>query len=178
MLSTSRNNILRKLRVLIVDDVDLFRELIHGILLNVGISDIEALGCPEKALGLLSRNPFDVVFADWEMPSMSGLDFVRAIRKINGPSAYAAIIMVTSHAEMARVVEARDAGINEYVIKPITGREILSKLQSVINNPRTFIRTETYFGPAPREASASNPGEPPLQPADTAQSSSSTVFLD
>lgn len=148
------NNKLKGLRVLIVDDVDLFRELIRGILWSVGVSEIETCGDPEKALGIFCHASFDVVFLDWEMCSMSGVDFVRAIRRENGPNPYVSIIMVTSHAEASRVREARDAGVNEYLIKPITGRGILTRLQSVVNHPREFIQTESYFGPAPRQSSA------------------------
>jgi two-component system, chemotaxis family, chemotaxis protein CheY len=155
MSCTSRNNKLTGLRVLIVDDVDLFRKLIRSILWSVGVCEIEALGDPEKALRLFSRGSFDVLFVDWEMPPMSGLDFVKAIRNVDCPNPYVPIIMVTSHTEMTRVLEARDAGINEYLIKPITGQGILAKLQSVINHPRAFIRSEAYFGPAPRDGSAS-----------------------
>jgi len=63
-------------------------------------------------------------------------------------------IMVSAHAEPDRVLEARGAGIHEYLIKPITGRAVLERLEAVVNIPRPFVRSDTYFGPALR---------PPLQ---------------
>jgi DNA-binding response OmpR family regulator len=65
--------------------------------------------------------------------------------------------MMTSHAEAERVIEARDAGVHEYLLKPITARAVLTRLAEVINHPRQFIRTETYFGPGPRRAARRTP---------------------
>jgi two-component system, chemotaxis family, chemotaxis protein CheY len=58
--------------------------------------------------------------------------------------------MLTSHAEEPWVIEAKNAGIHEYLVKPATGGAILARLASVVNNPRPFVRTDNYFGPARR----------------------------
>jgi two-component system chemotaxis response regulator CheY len=60
--------------------------------------------------------------------------------------------MLTSHAEEQWVVEAKNAGVHEYLVKPATGAAILARLGSIINNPRPFVRTDGYFGPARRAA--------------------------
>lgn len=60
---------------------------------------------------------------------------------------YLPVIMITGHSERSRVIEARDAGVNEFVVKPLTARALLSRLDSVIMRPRPFIRCRTYFGP-------------------------------
>ena len=93
-----------------------------------------------------------LAFVDWEMEPMNGLDFVRAVRALpEADNPYLPIIMLTSHAEESWVVEAKNAGIHEYLVKPATGSAILSRLASVINNPRPFVRTDDgYFGPVRR----------------------------
>jgi DNA-binding response OmpR family regulator len=70
------------------------------------------------------------------------------------PNPYVPIIMMTSHADSERVIAARNAGVHEYLVKPITGDSVLTRLAEVINHPREFVRTQTYFGPAPRRAAA------------------------
>jgi DNA-binding response OmpR family regulator len=60
------------------------------------------------------------------------------------------IIMMTGHSEKSRVVEARDAGVTEFVAKPLTAKAVLERIQAVIYRPRPFVRTATYFGPGRR----------------------------
>jgi two-component system, chemotaxis family, chemotaxis protein CheY len=92
-----------------------------------------------------------VVFCDWEMQPMNGLDFVLAVRGLpEGEDPYLPIIMLTSHAEAPRVIQALEAGIHEYLIKPFTGQALIARLDAVINHPRPFVKTEKFFGPAPR----------------------------
>ena len=55
--------------------------------------------------------------------------------------------MMTGHSERSRVVEARDAGVTEFVAKPLTAKSVLERMQAVIFHPRPFVRTATYFGP-------------------------------
>src|ERR1700761_7580061 len=60
---------------------------------------------------------------------------------------YLPIVMMTGHSEKSRVVEARDAGVTEFVAKPLTAKSVLERLQAVIYRPRPFVRTANYFGP-------------------------------
>src|ERR1700761_9036360 len=60
---------------------------------------------------------------------------------------YLPIVMMTGHSEKSRVVEARDAGVTEFIAKPLTAKSVLERLQAVIYRPRPFVRTATYFGP-------------------------------
>ena len=77
--------------------------------------------------------------------------FVRAVRKLpEYDNPFLPIVMFTSHAEEPWVIEARDAGVHDYMVKPASGATILAKLASIINNPRPFMRTDNYFGPARR----------------------------
>jgi DNA-binding response OmpR family regulator len=83
------------------------------------------------------------------MEPMNGLQFVREVRAMaERDNPFLAIIMLTSHAEEPWVIEAKNAGVNDYLIKPATGAAILKHLSFVINNPRPFMRTDRYFGPA------------------------------
>jgi DNA-binding response OmpR family regulator len=142
---------LKTLRVLIVDDTPLMCTLLRGILLSAGVREVDAFSDPVHALRMFSEAAYDAVYVDWEMPTMSGIDFVKSLRDpAHSRNPYVPIIMVSAHAEPDRVLEARGAGIHEYLIKPITGRAVLERLEGVINNPRPFVRSDDYFGPALR----------------------------
>lgn len=77
-----------------------------------------------------------------------GLHLVKWVRTSpDSPDNFLPIIMVTGHTEKARITEARDAGINEFMAKPVSAKALYRRLVSVIEHPRQFVRTKTYFGP-------------------------------
>ena len=82
---------------------------------------------------------------------LDGVAFTRLVRTSpDSPNAYLPIIMMTGHSERARVYEARDAGVNEFVVKPITAKAVLDRINAVILRPRAFIKAEHYVGPCRR----------------------------
>ena len=83
--------------------------------------------------------------------ALDGLDFVRLVRKgADSPNPYVPIILLTGHTEMHRVLEARDAGVNEILAKPISIKSLFSRIVSIIESPRPFVKSKTYFGPCRR----------------------------
>ena len=82
------------------------------------------------------------------MPIFDGLELVQMIRQpAANANPYVPIIMLTGHSEKHRVVRARDAGITEFLAKPISATALYERILNLIANPRPFIRTKTYFGP-------------------------------
>ena len=146
---------LKKLHVLVADDTTLMRDLMRNILHAIGVGRVETACNGEEAASMFLAQPADVVFVDWEMEPTDGLALTRRLRSSpDSRNPFVPIIMMTSHAEADRVVAARNAGVHEYLVKPISGDRVLTRLAEVINHPREFMRTETYFGPAPRHAFA------------------------
>jgi DNA-binding response OmpR family regulator len=144
---------LERLRVLLVEDAQFAYELVASILTSVGITRIRRERDGSAALASLPTFGPHIAIVDWEMEPMNGLDFVRAVRALpERKNPYLPIIMLTSHAEAAYVVRARDAGVHEYLAKPFTGADLLMRLAAVLNAPRPFVRTPTYFGPAIRSS--------------------------
>jgi two-component system chemotaxis response regulator CheY len=115
------------MRVLLVDDSRTARMQAREVLSSQGWTFFEAADGAE-ALGVLKVQPVDLVLADWEMPGMNGLDFVRALRRSPSWSALP-VIMVTRQTEQARIAEALRAGANEYVMKPFAEDALLDKLR-------------------------------------------------
>lgn len=147
-----------RLSVLVVDDNKHMRNLVKSILHALGIKNVrEAADAPE-AFKELQRFSADLVITDWHMEPLDGLDFVRLVRTAkDSPNPYIPMIMLTGHTEMIRVVEARDAGVNEFLAKPISARGLYARMVSIIEHPRPYIRTKTYFGPDRRR---NNTGPP------------------
>lgn len=142
------NTYLKSVRVLIVDDQDFIRSLLRHILGVLGCKHITDAINGEVAWDIILTNPPDLLILDWEMQPMNGIELVNKVRNDpTSPDFFMPIIMITAHSERPRIIAARDAGINEFVMKPVSARTLFSRLNAVIEHPRRFVRTEEYFGP-------------------------------
>lgn len=152
-----RNYNLERLNFLIVDDNKHMRALVKTILHALGVKNVNEATDGADAFKELRHFPADIVICDWNMEPLDGLDFVRLMRTgSDSPNPFVPIIMLTGHTEMNRVVEARDAGVHEFIAKPISAKGLYSRIRSVIEKPRPFIRTKTYFGPDRRRKNSPN----------------------
>ena len=134
--------------ILVVDDNQHMRKLIMEILRAIGIRDAYEAADGAEGLNMMRAHRIDLVITDIAMQPIDGVDFVRLIRNSNdSPRPTVPVIMITGHSTKARVDEARDAGVNEFMTKPVTAKGVLDRIQRVIDRPRPFIRTEDYFGP-------------------------------
>ena len=101
-----------------------------------------------KAYAELRHFPADIVITDWEMEPLDGIDFTRMVRTApDSPNPFVPIIMLTAHSSMERVIQARDSGVNEFLTKPVTARGLYTRISTVIESPRQFVRASEYFGP-------------------------------
>lgn len=140
-----------RLKVLVVDDNQHMRTLVTAILQAFGIKTVHEAHNGESAWAELLLHPCDIVIADWVMEGMSGLEFTEKVRTApDSPNAFVPIIMLTGHTSVDHVQAARDAGVNEFLAKPVSSKAILSRLVAVIEHPRPFVRTKVYFGPCRR----------------------------
>lgn len=139
---------LETLRVLIVDDNPHVRAIVDAVLHGLGVREIVEASDGRAALDILHQTPCDIVLVDFLMAPIDGVHFTRHIRTApDSPNVFLPIIMMTGHSERSRVEEARDAGVTEFVVKPLTSQALLARLIAVIHRPRSFIRSADYFGP-------------------------------
>ena len=142
---------LGSLKVLVVDDNKHTRALIKSVLRALGVRKVEEAGDGDEAFKRLRNFSADVVICDWLMEPVDGLAFTRRVRTDpQSPNPYVNIVLVTGYTGIAQVEKARDAGINEFVAKPITARALFSRIRSIIERPRPYVRTKDYFGPCRR----------------------------
>jgi CheY-like chemotaxis protein len=139
------------LKILLVDDNPHMRMLLTQILRAIDVRQIHEASDGAEALQIMRGTNIDIVFTDLTMQPLDGIDFVNLLRNSpDSPNQMAPVIMVTGHSTVRRIAEARDAGVNEILAKPVTARGVLSRISEVIENPRPFVRTPDYFGPERR----------------------------
>jgi two-component system chemotaxis response regulator CheY len=136
------------LKILLVDDNHYMRVLLAEILRAIGVVRIYEANDGAEGLQMMREHPVDLVMTDLSMQPLDGIDFVRLLRNSpDSPNQMAPVIMITGHSTFARVNEARDAGVSEFLAKPLTARGVIERLHQAIENPRSFVRTDDYFGP-------------------------------
>jgi two-component system, chemotaxis family, chemotaxis protein CheY len=144
-----------RLKILVVDDNAHMRKLVSTILQAFGVSQIFEAESGERAWVVLREVNPDICVLDWMMEGMSGLDLVRKLRADPAsPNPFVPVIMLTGYTQMEQVRQARDAGINEFIAKPVSVKTMMQRLTSVIESPRPFVRTRGYFGPCRRRRGA------------------------
>ena len=149
-----------RVRVLVVDDNVHMRRLVVAILQAFGVHGICEAISAESGWDMLREHNPDIVILDWVMEGMSGIDLVRKIRvNPTSPNPFVPVIMLTGHTSMDHVQQARDAGANEFVAKPVSVKTMMSRLASVIEHPRPYVRTDSYFGPCRRRRQSEHPGQ-------------------
>jgi CheY-like chemotaxis protein len=137
-----------RLRFLVVDDNAHMRRIVRTLLHSFGAREVHEAEDGGTGLESFTHNAPDIVILDWAMPIFDGIELTQMIRQPGGnANPYVSIIMLTGHSERKRVIEARDAGITEFLAKPISGKALYERIVSVVVNPRPFIRTPSYFGP-------------------------------
>ena len=147
-----------RLNILVVDDNRNMQTLIESILFALGVRNIHEAHDVKQAFRDLQYFHADIVITDWQMEPLNGLDFVRMVRSgDDSPNPYVPIIMLTGHTELHRVCEARDAGVNDFLAKPVSAKALYTRFASIIEFPRPFIRTKTYFGPCRRRRNLGTP---------------------
>jgi CheY-like chemotaxis protein len=146
---------LEKLRVLIVDDNLHMTNITKTILRGFGVKEIFDVASAAAAFDFVRETNVDIVITDYAMEPVDGCKLTRPLRTAeDSPNHYVPIIMLTAYAEKSRVEAARDAGVTEFCAKPITPSDLYRKVCSVVNTPRSFVRTSVYFGPDRRRRKA------------------------
>ncbi len=139
---------LERVSVMVVDDNRYMLTLIAEILRGLGIRDVHQLTNAADAFKEMQICPVDLVFCDHSMEPLSGIEFVQLLRtSADSPDRFVPVIMVTGYSDYGTVVEARDAGVTEFLTKPIQARAAYSRVLEVINHPRPFVQCKSYFGP-------------------------------
>jgi len=139
---------LESVSFLIVDPNAFMRSLIKNVLHVFGAEKFIEANDGADAFKAMQNLVPDIIITEWMMDPLDGLDFTRLVRTgKDSLNPFVPIIMTTAYSELQRVVEARDAGITEFIAKPLSAKTLIARITAVIGRPRPFIRSTRYFGP-------------------------------
>lgn len=154
------NTYLKGVSIMIVDDLEFSVQILREMVRVLGAQDIRTFLDGEMAWRDFIVRPADLIIIDWEMQPVSGIELTKRIRKHpDSPNTFVPIIMVTAHRERDEVFRARDSGVTEYVVKPVSPKALFSRIEAVIERPRRFVRVGEFFGPDRRRHNAQFDGE-------------------
>jgi two-component system chemotaxis response regulator CheY len=122
----------KNMKILVVDDFSTMRRIVRNLLVELGFSNplIQEADDGENALVLLRSQPFDLVVTDWNMPNMTGIDLLRAIRAEESLKGLP-VLMVTAENNRDQIIAAAQAGVNGYIVKPFTAVTLKEKLTKI-----------------------------------------------
>ena len=158
MVATTGSPIQARTLLVVADNADTQTVILEHARAQ-GYSVISA-SSPALGLSTFDMTKPDIVITDWAMPIFDGIELTQMIRQPGAnANPFVPIIMLTGHSEKKRIVAARDAGVTEFLAKPLSARALYQRIVNVVANPRPFVRTKTYFGPdRRRNANASYTG--------------------
>lgn len=120
----------KNMRILIVDDFSTMRRIVKNLLNDLGFTNTAEAEDGIAGLAALRASKFDFVITDWNMPSMTGIELLREIRA-DAHLAKMPVLMVTAEAKREQIIEAAQAGVNGYIIKPFTAATLQEKLNKI-----------------------------------------------
>ncbi|MGC8518410.1 MAG: chemotaxis response regulator CheY [Steroidobacteraceae bacterium] len=129
--SKTRQAVSKDLKFLVVDDFSTMRRIIKNLLHDLGYSNVTEADDGKTALPMLQAGNFDFLITDWNMPGMPGLDLIKAVRA-DARLAKMPVLMLTAEAKREQIIEAAQAGVNGYVIKPFTAETLKEKLDKIL----------------------------------------------
>ncbi len=120
----------KDMKILIVDDFSTMRRIIKNLLRDLGFNNIMEADDGTTALPLLQKGSFDFLVTDWNMPGMQGIDLLIAIREDPDLSSLP-VLMLTAESKREQIIEAAQAGVNGYVVKPFTAQTLKEKIDKI-----------------------------------------------
>lgn len=150
---------LHRISVLIVEDNQPMLDITKSLLTTFGVGQVIGAYNGETGFKRFCEYNTDIVIADWMMKPMDGIEFTRKVRTDpQSPNHYVPIILMTGFSEKRRVLEARDAGVTEFLVKPFNARDLYKRIAQVIERPRQFVKSDNFFGPDRRRKKTKSTG--------------------
>lgn len=118
------------MKILIVDDFSTMRRIIRNLLRDLGFTNTDEADDGKTALPMLKSGKYDFLVTDWNMPEMSGMELLKAVRADESLKS-TPVLMVTAEAKREQIVAAAQAGVNGYVVKPFTAAVLKDKIEKI-----------------------------------------------
>jgi CheY-like chemotaxis protein len=137
-----------KVNFMIIDDNAFMRTTLRRLLEYFGAQRFQEAPDGAEAFKIMQSWSPDIVLIDWEMSPLNGIEFTKMVRNSHRDSErFLPIILISGHSEQWRIAQARDAGVTEYLAKPVSAKSVMSRIRTIVEKPRPFIKAADYFGP-------------------------------
>ena len=120
------------MNVLVIDDFKTMRRIVTNLLGQIGFTSIDEAIDGESALAKMAEKQYDLIISDWNMEPMSGFELLTKIRSSEGAIKTVPFIMVTAESKPENIIRAKQAGVNNYIVKPFNGDTLKGKLAAVL----------------------------------------------
>ncbi len=134
--------------ILVVEDNQPMLDITKSLLLTFGVGQV--IGAKDGEVGFekyKQHNP-DIIIADWMMKPVDGISLTRRIRNDpSSPNQYVPIILMTGFSEKKRVLQARDSGVTEFLVKPFNAKDLYRRIVQIVERPRQYVKSVDFFGP-------------------------------
>ncbi|HTO62713.1 MAG TPA: response regulator [Bradyrhizobium sp.] len=145
--------LIQGLSILIVDNNAYMRRMTRTMLMNLGAKSVNEAGDGLAALEAIRHYDPDVMFIEWDMPVLNGMEVMRIVRSPGVfPRPDIPIVMLTSRAKRSTVIEALRGGAHEFLIKPTSPKALRERLLSIVVRPRKMVKLGDFYVPEPRRA--------------------------
>lgn len=124
----------KDMNILIVDDYNTMLRIIKNLLKQLGFKNVDEASDGEAALAKVKEKTYGLIISDWNMEPMTGLDFLKAVRGSNDNFRNTPFIMVTAESKTENVVAAKQAGVNNYIVKPFNAETLKTKMMAVLGD--------------------------------------------
>lgn len=118
------------MKILVVDDFSTMRRIIKNLLRDLGFTNVHEADDGSTALPMLKSGHFDFLVSDWNMPGMTGIDLLKAVRADPNLKTLP-VLLVTAESKREQIIEAAQAGVNGYVVKPFTAITLKEKIEKI-----------------------------------------------
>ena len=122
----------KNINILIVDDYQTMLRIIKNLLKQVGFNNVDEATDGSMAYSMLQKKNYGLVISDWNMEPMTGLDLLKQVRASNENYKNVPFIMVTAESKTENVIAAKQAGVNNYIVKPFNAETLKTKIESVL----------------------------------------------
>lgn len=122
------------MNILVIDDFKTMRRIVVNLMLQLGFKNIDEAADGESALKKMEEKTYQLIISDWNMEPMSGFELLQRIRASTTPIRTVPFIMVTAESKPENIIKAKQAGVNNYIVKPFNGETLKAKLAAVLGN--------------------------------------------
>lgn len=124
----------KNMNVLVVDDYQTMVRIIKNLLKQIGFSNVDEASDGTMALSMIKKKQYGLVISDWNMEPMSGLELLKQVRGAGEHFSDVPFIMVTAESKTENVIAARQAGVNNYIVKPFNADTLKTKISAVLGD--------------------------------------------